>query len=256
MKLLYYICAIAAINSSTYAQTILTPNTIAPPGPSTSVKATNNAAGLAANTSSTSGTTSNTRPVPVSFPAAIPMTEYTLTLAWDEKSRDGMKIKYNNISDKALKINAVQTTGSIFLVDYPRTIPPGSAGYFTIYFETKSSTQSNADIIKLKSSDGDKILKINQFRPSVATLDKGSLTWILGESTTTKTATLRLTNNVKVDSVAAMLGNGAKFIEVSPGVYLISVTPKSTVKAQVFPVFIKLIPEVPGVSPVLTCTIN
>lgn len=196
------------------------------------------------------------RPLPEASKAALPVTDYSLKLKWNESKRDSIAVQYKNTSDRLLRVDAVQTSGSVFLIDYPKVIPPGGTGSFTIMLETKLGTQSDSDIIRFKTNEGEKTLKLNHDREVVATFDQPKLSWQVGEAATPKAAVLRLGYGVKGAEVKAMMGHSAKIEDRGDGSFLVTVTPKSTAKGGSFPVIVRLNPEVPGVTPIITCVID
>jgi hypothetical protein len=112
------------------------------------------------------------------------------------------------------------------------------------------------EIIRLKTDAGDKLIRIAHNRPTVASFDQPTLVWQIGDTAATKSVVLTLTNGVKVTKVQAMRGNSATIQDLGGGKFQITVMPKSTAKQTTFPVIVTLDPEVPGVTPIITCTIG
>ncbi len=200
--------------------------------------------------------TSSARPIPEAPTMAIPVTNYSVGLKWNESKRSSMDVNYKNDSKSPLKIEAVQTSGAVFLINYPKTISPGGTGVFTVLLDVKAGTQGDADLIVFKSSEGEKTLRLNRDREVVATFDKKELNWSVGEKSAAKSVTVRLGFGVKVKGAKTMLGHDAKVEDAGSGNYRIVVTPKSTAKGGTFPVILTLDPEVPGFTPMITCVID
>jgi hypothetical protein len=136
--------------------------------------------------------TSSARPIPEAPTMAIPVTNYSVGLKWNESKRSSMGVNYKNESKSPLKIEAVQTSGAVFLIDYPKTISPGGTGVFTVLLDVKAGTQGDADLIVFKSSEGEKTLRLNRDREVVATFDKKELNWSVGEKSAAKSVTVKL----------------------------------------------------------------
>ena len=211
---------------------------------------------IKAQTSTKIDPTSNARPIPEAPTMAIPVANYSAGLKWNESKRSSMGVNYKNDSKSPLKIEAVQTSGAVFLIDYPKTISPGGTGVFTVLLDVKAGTQGDADLIVFKSSEGEKTLRLNRDREVVATFDKKELNWSVGEKSAAKSVTVRLGFGVKVKGAKTMLGHDAKVEDAGGGNYRVVVTPKSTAKGGTFPVILTLDPEVPGVTPMITCVID
>jgi hypothetical protein len=195
------------------------------------------------------------RPIPDTPLAPEDAVEYSLDLKWNE-SRVDATITYDNASDKPLKISGIQCSGGLFIVDYPQNIPPKGTGKINLIFQAKVGTQGDMEIIRLKTDAGDKLIRIAHNRPTVASFDQPTLVWQIGDTAATKSVVLTLTNGVKVTKVQAMRGNSATIQDLGGGKFQITVMPKSTAKQTTFPVIVTLDPEVPGVTPIITCTIG
>jgi hypothetical protein len=195
------------------------------------------------------------RPIPETPLAPEDAVEYSLDLKWNE-SRVDATITYQNTSDKPLKISGIQCSGGLFIVDYPQNIPPKGTGKIDLIFEAKVGTQGDMEIIRLKTDAGDRLIRVAHNRPTVASFDQSTLVWQIGDTPAAKSIVLTLTNGVKAAKVQVMRGNSATIQDLGGGKFQIAVTPKSTAKPTTFPVIVTLDPEVPGVTPIITCTIG
>ena len=197
----------------------------------------------------------NARPIPDTPPGIQPITDYNLKLAWNEASR-GMQLTYPNPSGETLSVYGIQASGNIFIVEYARTIPPRGTGVIAVTFLAKAGTTSDADVIRLLTSNGEKILRLTHDRAPTAAFEPPRLSWALGEAASAKSTILVLANGVQAAEARPMLGATAKLDDLGGGRYRVTVTPKSTDKPVSFPVFVTLKPEVPGSAPVLTCLVG
>jgi hypothetical protein len=195
------------------------------------------------------------RPIPEAPLAPEDAVEYSLDLKWNE-SRVDATVTYENSSDQPLKISGIQCSGGLFIVDYPQNIPAKGAGKINLIFQAKIGTQSDMEIIRLKTDAGDKLIRIAHDRPTVASFDQPTLVWQIGDTPAAKSVVLTLANGVKAAKVQAMRGNSATIEDLGGGRFRIAVMPKSTAKPTTFPVIVTLDPEVPGVTPIITCTIG
>lgn len=195
------------------------------------------------------------RPIPPAPPAALPVTAYTLNLKWNDSRKD-VTLAFQNPTAKPLQIYGVQSSPGLFVADFPKTIPPNGKGDIVVLFDLAPGSQGDMEVVRLKTSDGDKTLHVAHAREPVATLDKTELNWSLNAKAAAQTVTLTLTNGVKVAKVRALLDQTATVAAAGAGQYRITVTPKSTAKPISFPVIVTLDPEIPGVSPVITCTVG
>lgn len=195
------------------------------------------------------------RTIPTTPSGTPPSTDYNLQLQWNESQR-GVTLTYANPSANALTIQGIQSTGNIFVVSYPSSIPSGGSGAIEVVYLAQAGTQADSDVIRLLTSDGLKLLRIAHGRAVVASFDKQVLSWQIGESPSPKSATLTLTNGVQAVGVSSFDGSSAKVTAASGNTFLITVTPGSTATADRFPVIVTLSPAVPNTTPVVDCVIG
>ncbi|MDD2764141.1 MAG: hypothetical protein PHE83_09240 [Opitutaceae bacterium] len=195
------------------------------------------------------------RPIPEAPAVPEAGADYSLDLQWNERRVDAT-IAYENPSDQPLAIEGIQCSDGLFVVDFPKSIPARGAGRIDLLFEAKPGRQGEAEFLRLKTSAGEKLIRIAHNRPPVASFDRQLLAWEVGETAAPKSAVLTLTNGIKVAQARAMKGHAATVADLGGGRYRIEVLPKSTAKPGTFPVLVTLDPEVPGVMPVITCSIG
>jgi len=198
---------------------------------------------------------SDSRSIPATPVGSEPVTNYSLNLQWNQTSAN-VSLTFPNSSANAITVLGVQTTGNLFVTDFSPSAAAGANCTIDLMFQAQPNTQSDADVIRLLTSDGIKVLRVALGRPQVASFDTSTLTWAVGDPAVAKVATLTLTNGVQAVSAQAMSGNSVAVASVGNGVYTISVTPLSTAKPMTFPVVVTLNPAVPNVTPVVTCTVT
>jgi hypothetical protein len=195
------------------------------------------------------------RTIPSTPSGTPPSTDYNLQLQWNESQR-GVTLTYANPSANALTIQGVQSTGNLFVVSFPSSIPAGGSGSIDVVYLAQAGTQADSDIVRLLTSDGLKLLRIAHGRAAVASFDKQVLSWQIGEALTPKSATLSLLNGVQAVSVNSFDGSTATVTQESTGTFLVTVTPGSTAVPDKFPVVVILSPAVPNTTPVISCIIG
>lgn len=210
---------------------------------------------LSAQSTAVSPPTENLRPLPEpSQFSAAPLSDYAVSLPWTEK-RKNLLVPFNNASDKVLKIEGVQSSTGLFVVDFPKTIPAEATRDIEVLFEPMVGASGTVDVIRLRTDQGVKTLRVSYSRPTVATLASTGLSWYVGETPAPKFVVLQLAQGVRPKAAKAMRGHGVEIQDAGGGSYRIVVTPKSTARAETFPVIVQLDPAVPGVLPVIDCTI-
>lgn len=195
------------------------------------------------------------RPISATPIGASVTTDYSLGLDWSQ-TQGSFDLQYVNSATHAITVQGVQSTGDIFVANFPPSIAAGATGTISVLYSTQPETDSPGDVIRLMTSDGIKVLTVAHSRPKVATLSATALSWQVGEAAAAKTVTLTLTNGVKAASATAMLGGQASVHDNGNGTFTISVTPPSTAKTLAFPVIVTLNPAVPNATPVISCTVG
>lgn len=195
------------------------------------------------------------RPVPEASAAVVPTTRYNLQLQWNEKRRE-TNLSYLNESSEPLGIEGVQSSGGLYITSFPKTIAPGQTGTIGVIYAPDLGSTSTAEIVRLRTSEGVKTLIVETGREAVASWDRTSLTWSVGEAATAKVAVITLRSGASVKHARAMRGASVSIEEAGGGSYRVIVTPANTANVVSFPVILTLDPEVPGVTPLLNCYIG
>lgn len=192
---------------------------------------------------------------PISSVDAALHDEYTIPLGWNQATLN-VNVSVKNTTGQALQVFGVQSSSGVWVTDYPRSIPAKGSASLAALVEAKPGLQSDVEIVRLKTGDGEKTLLLKLDRPPLVALDSSRLRWSQGEAAISKSVVLTLGNPaVSLKSVSTVSGHAVVFRKQGTNTYLITVTPKSTAKAGVFPVLVALDPLVPGVAPAITCTI-
>ncbi|HEX2855458.1 MAG TPA: hypothetical protein VHO24_19640 [Opitutaceae bacterium] len=203
----------------------------------------------------TTPVTTTSRPIPEMPLAPTLIQTVKMNLKWND-AQAGFRIPVQNSSDEPLKIDAIQSSGDLFIVSFPGTIPPRGSDDVMAILDARPGTSSDTDVIRLKTSQGDKTILVEHVREKVVALDRQELVWAVGEQGA-KSATLTIAGGVtKLTKVRALKGATATLTDAGAGKVLITVTPKSTDAPASFPVILDFDPALPGATPVITCTIG
>ncbi|MBC7369300.1 MAG: hypothetical protein H7343_21240 [Undibacterium sp.] len=196
------------------------------------------------------------RPIPTT-PLAVSLAQrVALKLKWND-AKGGFSVTVQNPSDRPLKINGVQSSGDLFIVSYPPTVPPQGTAEISTLFDAKPGTGSDADVIRLLTDQGEKTIIVTHDREKVATLSQSELVWAVGEAASAKSTVLTLAGAAtKLTRARAMAGATATISDLGGGRVQVSVTPRSTAALASFPVFLEFEPALPGATPVITCTVG
>jgi hypothetical protein len=181
----------------------------------------------------------------------------SLRLKWDESSRT-FNVPVANDESRVLRVLGVQATAGLFVVDFPKTIPPHGSADFTFLYAARPGLGGTADVIRVRTDRGEKVVQINHDREPTAQLDSLALNWQQDEAARGKSVILTVPARTAVPKgVKAMgSGNAAELQPLGDGRYRVTVTPASTAKPQKFPVFVQLEPAVPGVANVILCSVE
>jgi hypothetical protein len=134
------VAAIAAATSSLKAQTAAPITTVTAPAPGGTI--------TAGTATTNSANAANLRTIPSTPPGIPPSTDYNLQLQWNESQR-GVTLTYQNTSTQALTVQGIQSTGNIFIVAFPSSIPAGGSGPIDLVYLAQAGTQADSDIIRL-----------------------------------------------------------------------------------------------------------
>lgn len=203
----------------------------------------------------TTPVTSNSRPIPEAGLAPALVQSVKMNLKWND-AQASFRIPVQNPSDKPLKIDAIQSSGDLFIISFPGTIPPRGSDDVMVILDAKPGTSSDSDVIRLKTSQGEKTIVVEHVREKVVSLDRSELVWAIGEAGT-KSVTVTVAGDVtRVVKVRALAGASATVTDSGDGKFLITVTPKSTTHPATFPVLLEFSPALPGATPVISCTVG
>lgn len=191
--------------------------------------------------------------LPLATPA--PSTDVTLALAWTDTSK-AVQIAITNSGATPLQILGVQSTSGLFVVDYPRTVPPKGSANLSAIYEARPGSDSEVELVRLKTADGERVVRVTLAREPVVTLETKQLRWTVGEAATPKSVLVAVDRGVTIRAVNAARGATATVQAVNATTYRVVVTPASTARAASFPVALALSPSAPGVTPFITCTVE
>ena len=181
----------------------------------------------------------------------------SLALKWNEKSRT-LKVPFKNTAAAVMVIQGVQTSGGLFVVNFPKSLAAGRTDEIEVLVDTPTGTSAVADYLRLRTNLGDQVIPLNHDREQVFTLDKNNLQWVQDELVLAKSVSFTLAANTAVPkSVKVLSGGGhqAQLESLGGGRYRVAITPASTAKTSQFPVVIEMEPALPGVAPVIHCAV-
>lgn len=181
--------------------------------------------------------------------------EYDIPLTWNQATVNVL-VNVVNTSDSVMRIAGVQSSSGVWVVDFPKQISAKSSAALSAIVEAKPNSQSEVELVRLKTADGEKTLMLKLNRTPLISFDSSRLQWAQGESMASKSVLVTVNNPaVSVKSVSTVGGHSAVVQRRDANSFLITVTPVSTAKAGAFPVLLTLNPAIPGVSPAITCAI-
>ena len=183
--------------------------------------------------------------------------KFSLGLARDEASRDNVAVPIENVSEKPLKIDAVQTSGNFFVKDFSKNIPPHGVGTVTLSYVAQPLASGNVDVLRVLTDDGEKIVQLEHGREEFVSVDTTKLDWALGDNTA-KAFTITVRAAATIPKAARVMGKGnqATIQSLGSGQFRVSVQPAPTGEPRQFPVFIDFDPVLPGVTVTVTCNVG
>lgn len=175
-----------------------------------------------------------------------------------ERSKESIAIDVPNNSDRPMTIVGVQSTQNLFVVGFDKTIEPGGSGHVTLSYEEQDGSAGGNDYIRLKTNLGVRLVQVDIERPLTVELSAHELVWPVGQAPSTKSVTVTVVNRSTSPKSVRVHGakNTASLIDLGSGKYRIDITPGSTSEPGVFPTVIEFEPKVPGISPVIVCTVK
>lgn len=190
-------------------------------------------------------------------PILIPQTpRVTVMRSWDEQ-RALIRVPLENDARAELKIEGVQTTGSLYIVGFPKTIAAGAKAELVLAYAAEAGTHADLDLVKLLTNQGTRFIEVAQDREPVAGFETNRIQWKIGDVPATKNIILVLADPA-ISAKAVRVGgnnNKAGLINLGGGRYRIEVTPASTAKRGEFPVFVEFEPALTGVPNVIVASV-
>lgn len=176
---------------------------------------------------------------------------------WDE-TQATIRVPFTNSSALALDLIGVQTSGSLYVVSFPTSLPPGRSGEIVLAYSADSGTQADSDLVKLLTSQGTRAIELVQDREPVVQFEAEELAWALGDRTPTKSVKLQLApGTAQLRGVRAYgEGNAAKLQDLGGGWYRVDVTVGSVDAPEKFPVVLDFFPTLAGVRNVILCSVS
>jgi hypothetical protein len=193
-------------------------------------------------------------PVSPNAQAAVPAV--SLNLGWNEVSR-AFNFSVNNSGSTALTVLGVQCTSNLYVTDFPTTIPANGSATFSLLFQASANSTGPSEFLHVLTNQGDRAFRFDHNRAQVIQISPTTLQWAVGGPLTPQTITLSIPGNQSVVSgvTTSGTGNNATVQPGSGGQYTVTVTPGSTASANQFIVSVALNPTLPGVVPVILCTV-
>lgn len=186
------------------------------------------------------------------FPASI-----SLGLAWNESYRTGVTVPISNPYSTALEVLGVQTSGNLFVTDFPKTIGANGTGSMTLIYFSRFNSTGDSDSVRILTDQGEVDIPVAHARAAAYQLSAQRLTWNVGEAPAAKAVTVTFAANTTVPLAATAMGR-QNTVTIEPqggGAYLISVTPASTASPENFPAIVTLNPALPGGPIVIGCSV-
>jgi hypothetical protein len=195
-------------------------------------------------------------PVSLSTAARPDVPARSLGLRASEAIRD-VTVPVQNDEEQELRIFGAQTTSGLYVVDVPKVIPPHERADVSLLYVAQPNTSSQADVVRLMTNRGEKIIRLEHGREQVAQLDTTTLQWKVGDRPATKSVIITLASDLTVPKGARALGTGntAAIESLGDNRYRVDVTPASTDKPQQFPVMLQFVPALPGLPGAIYCSV-
>jgi len=180
-----------------------------------------------------------------------------LNLGVSETSR-AFNFTVANSGASALTVIGVQSTSNLYVTEFPLSIPANGSAIFSLLFMASAQSTGPSEFLHVLTSQGDRVFQFDHNRPTAVSLSQVALQWSVGDELTPKTVTLTVANNETVVSgvTASGTNNNASIQPGAGGQYTVTVTPGSTDSVNRFIVTVGLNPSLPGVVPVILCTIG
>lgn len=192
------------------------------------------------------------RPVVASQPAQPAPPTYELAVKWNDKLKGVDTVPLANTSDQPLHILGVQSTGGVFVGDFPTTVSPGKEEQISIVYNSLSNASGDVDLIRVLTDQGVKEIRIQLTRGKAVSLSAKQVAWTVGDSPQAKTVVLTVTaDTVKPTSVRTTADNVAVLTAVDATTWNVQITPGSTAKSGKFPVFVNFDHPMAGGNPVI-----
>jgi hypothetical protein len=181
----------------------------------------------------------------------------SLDLGWSETSR-AFSFSVSNSGSAALTVIGVQSTANLYVTAFPATIPANGSAVFSLLFQASGNSTGPSDFLHVLTNQGDTAFRFDHNRAQVIQISPNTLQWDVGDPLTPKTITLTIAGNQAVVSGVTTSGTGniAAIQPGSGGQYTVTVTPGSTASSNQFIVSLGLSPSLPGVVPVILCTVG
>lgn len=181
----------------------------------------------------------------------------SLNLKWDEKTRS-FDVGVDNPTDSKLEVLGIQSTPGIYVVDFPKSIPPRKSGTVSIVYASRPGLGGTRDIVRLLTNAGEREIILDHNREEVIRFDPASVEWKLNEKPAEKIVTLTVVDGKSTPKSVDALGAGNKAVlkDNGHGHYSVAITPGNTSEPQQFTVVVRLQPELPGVVPVISCSVT
>jgi hypothetical protein len=152
-----------------------------------------------------------------------------------------------NDTDQPLQILGVQTSGGLFVVDFPDKLPAKKSDTIAFVHQPAENSDGDLEVIRVLTDQGIRQIHVKVAREEVARLDLRELRWTVGDPVTAKSATLTLTaGTVQPVRVRATGGSKAELERVDATTWRIKVTPAATAKSGQFAVFVDFDQALPG----------
>jgi len=198
-----------------------------------------------------------TATAPISASSQTSMPNTSLALAWSDTLKN-FDFTVKNSSAQALMVIGVQSTANLFVTDFPKTIPANGTAVFSLLFSASGNSTGPTEFLHVLTDHGDRVYQFDHNRAQVAQISPNTLQWNVGDPLISKTFTLTIAGDQAVVAgvTTSGFGNNATVTPAAGGQYIVTVTPGSTDKENKFIVALTLNPTLPGVVPVIVCSVG
>lgn len=186
----------------------------------------------------------------------ITPTRATFHQGWNEVESE-ITVPFKNVGLTELKLLGVQSTGGVYVQEYPQKIKAGGTEKFKLLYLGKPQMEGRVDLVRIHTNQGERLIEVVHLQDDAVTFSTHEVTWTLGGPTISKDVLLKVVpNTVKIVSVKASGDHKAELLNDGANVFRVRITPSTTAKSKRFTVLVETDPVLPGKSTVIAGSVE